>query len=193
MDKKATDLHRIIFTTERSRIKAEARLKFYETAGQLLTTYYSVLLVILAVFQSALRQRFHFVDEATIALSVIVLAFTIAISGFRFGQKADLYKASYHKMQRLRGDLSRAKGERISEINSQYVDVLDSSPNHDDRDYHDFLVERWIQFRKSDEMARSPSWLEIVGYAWRLAIRWLFVLFFWLAPLAVAVWIYHVW
>jgi hypothetical protein len=191
MDSK-TQLHNTIFTTERCRIKAEARLKFYETTGQLLTTWYSVLLVVLSIFQNILRQHFHFVDEVSIALAVVVLVFTIAISGLRFGQRADLFKASYHEMQRLRSSISHAKEGDIAAIDQKYVDVLDSSPNHDDQDYKNFIVERWLENRKEDYV-RQPSRTEIIGYFRRKFFMWAFVLALWLAPAVCVGWIYFVW
>lgn len=186
-------LHNTIFTTERSRIKAEARLKFYEITGQLLTAWYSALLVVLSVFQNILRQHFHFVDEASIALSVVVLVFTIAISGLRFGQRADLFKASYHEMQRLRLAIPTAKDSDIPIINQKYVDILENSPNHDDQDYKNFIVERWLESRGEDDVVRRPSFSEIVGYFRRKFFLWAFILVFWMAPVVGAGWIYCVW
>ena len=188
-----TELHNRIFTTERTRIKAEARLRFYEAAGQYLTAWYSVLLVVLTVFQNILRQHFHFVDETTIALSVTVLAFTIAFSGLRFGQRAELYKTSYHALQRLRVSLNGPKDCDVSAVEREYIDILDSSPNHKDQDYNEFIVQRSREGHRPDDIVRKPSKSELSIYFWRKAISRIVIFAAWLWPAVVAIWIYHVW
>ena len=179
MDDK-TQLHHRIFATERSLIKAETRFKFYDFQGHLLGIWYSVFLVMLTVFQNVFRQHFSYVDEATISLSVTVLVFTVAISGFRFGQRADLYKASYLEMHRLRDELSLDKNADILTINQKYIDVLESSANHGDQDYIAFIVQRSLEGRGENDIVRKPSKPEICRYRWRTALKWLLMSILWL-------------
>lgn len=192
MDKRA-ELQNIILTTERSRIKAESRLNSYELIGKLLTTWYSVLLVVLSIFQGVLRQHFQYVDETSIALSVVLLTCTTAVSGLRFGQRADLFKSSYHEMQRLRVAIDYAKEDELPLIHQKYVDSLDNSPNHTDLDYKSFIVERWLEGRGKDDPIRKPSWSERFSYIRQLGCRWTLIVILWTAPLALAIWMYCVW
>lgn len=190
---KRLELENRIWTTEHSRIGAEERLNFYEFIGRLATTWYSVLLVVLSVFQNSLREHFRFVDETSIALSVIVLTFTIAVSGLRFGQRADLFKSSYHELQRLRADLASAEDGDLQALEKKYIDVLDGSPNHSSRDHNWVIVRRWLEHRGKEDYPREPSVCEIVVFGFRWLIGWIFIVTLFGLPIAILGWMYFVW
>lgn len=186
------ELNSRVWTTERCRIGAEERLNFCDLVGKLATIWYSVWLVILSVFQDLLRQNYHFIDETSIALSVIVLTFTIAISGLRFGQRADLFKSSYHELQRLRADITNAKDKEIPLLENRYVDVLDGSPNHSSWDYNRLVVKRWWQNRGSADLVRKPSRAEIIFFGLREVLGWFSIILLFGFPLGVIGWMYLV-
>lgn len=186
------DLENRIWTTERSRIGAEERLNFYEFIGRLATTWYSVLLVVLSIYQNALRARFNVIDETSIALSVIVLTFTIAVSGLRFGQRADLFKSSYHELQRLRADLAGAKDSELQALEKKYIDILDGSPNHSSRDHNRVIVRRWLERRGKEDYPRKPSKYEILVFFLRWLGGWIFIVTLFGLPIAILIWFYFV-
>jgi SMODS and SLOG-associating 2TM effector domain family 5 len=182
-----------IWTTERCRIGAEERLNFYESIGQIATTWYSILLVVLSVFQNTLRQHFQIVDETSIALSVVVLTSTVAVSGLKFGQRADLFKDSYHDLQRLRADITGATESEVIELEKRYVDALDGSPNHSTWDYKRLVVKRWLENRGKEDFVRHPSWTEVLSFAFRWLIGWTFIVVLIGLPLVILGWMHLVW
>lgn len=182
-----------IWTTERCRIVAEERLNLYDMIGKFATIWYSILLVVLSLFQNHLREHFKFIDESSIALSVIVLASTIAVSGLRFGQRADLFKSSYHELQRLRVDVENAKENELPAIERQYINILEGSPNHISWDYIKLVVTRWKQGRVPNDFVRKPTRIEIVEYGIRELIRWGLVILLFGLPIIVVGYFYFVW
>ena len=77
------------------------------------------------------------------SFSIAILAISLFVSGERYGEKADEFKACYLKLQRIYQSESS-----IAEKMTQYADVLDIYENQSDADYDEMLFDAMLRGQK---------------------------------------------
>ncbi len=170
-----------IWITERSRIRAESRSKLNDLVAHLVTIWYSFWLIVWSLFQEPIKNSVKYYDQINTTFSVALLAMTLTLYGFKFGQRAEAYKKCYHQLQRLRGMLNSLND--VEKIYKEYIDTLEASPNHTNFDYQRLLFEQyWKKMplkSPGTDTPRLPTWMEILilfySFTWRFI--WIALLF----------------
>jgi len=122
-----------IWITSKSRTQSEKRCKLLDTLLHISLIFLSLIVIGLSIFGENFFCK-ETVDELSIMSSVGVLAFSIFVSGFRFGEKAILFRECYLKLDDLEGS-----GLPYWKMRRKYHDILSAFPNHSSFDYNYFL------------------------------------------------------
>ena len=124
-----------VWTTYKCRMNAERRYQSYNLLSHLLTSYYSLLLIVFSIFSS----QFPFSAQASqaigVALSVAAFSLSLILYGFHFSETAIQHRECYLKLQAL---LWSADAENIGK---NYAEILQAYPNHSPRDYVALIFE----------------------------------------------------
>lgn len=121
-----------IWITKKCRMNAETRLNRYSTLAHLLTTYYSLLLIVFTVINENPDQYF---TKISLCLSIAILCLSLVMHGFKFGERALMHRQCYLSLNDILSS-SSTNEEKIS----KYTSIIDGYPNHSHIDYVSLIV-----------------------------------------------------
>ena len=113
-------------------MNAETRLNRYSTLAHLLTTYYSLLLIVFTVVNENPDQYF---TKISLCLSIAILCLSLVMHGFKFGERALMHRQCYLSLNDILSS-SSTNEEKIS----KYTSIIDGYPNHSHIDYVSLIV-----------------------------------------------------
>ncbi|WP_083464290.1 SLATT domain-containing protein [Phaeobacter sp. 11ANDIMAR09] len=151
-----------IWITCKSRIYAERRFRRYDVISHLALSMLSIIVIAITLLRDLLPAEVP-LDAYTVVYSVFILAASIIVFGFKFGEIATLHRECYLRLQRLHDS-----NENASELLQQYHDILSSYPNHSDTDYESLVIGRTFPNKKN---MHSPTGTPISWSFWML-VRW---------------------
>lgn len=167
-----------IWMTAKSRIHAEKRYRHYNIVSHIILVFLSIGVIGSTLLKGDLPPIIP-LDELTILLSVFVMAATIVVFGFRFGEIATLHRECYLRLQSL---LDR--DETIDEFKRCYHEILGAYPNHASIDYESLVLDRTFLTKKN--LKRLDG--EPIDWDRRMLAKWLLhFVFLWIVPVAVVV------
>ncbi|TIL56285.1 MAG: SLATT domain-containing protein [Mesorhizobium sp.] len=171
-----------IWITSRIRMISERKALRKQNYSYLLLTYYSLFVVIISVFSQYYKSYYGLFDSINISASVLVLAASLVVSGFRFEATASIFRDCYLGLQKLHGDdLS------FEEKQKRYMDILSKYPNHSDNDYYDMLINHTLlegKKLKNGETELSYTKFMAFSYLYRSLFFYLIVIVLFVLPVA---------
>ena len=143
-----------IWLTSKSRMNAEARFRKYNQITHILLCLLSVILISITVLSGSLPAQVP-VDAYSVVFSVFILAFSIVVFGFNFGETSVLHRECYLSLQKLYDSRDSAE-----EIERNYHSILSSYPNHSNLDYERLVLSKTFPQKKgmSDPNGVPISW-----------------------------------
>lgn len=167
-----------IWLTSKARIYSEKRYRSYDHLSHLLLCLLSIIVIAITIVRSRLDLH-NWIDEYTLIFAVTILAFSLVVYGFRFGEKATLHRECYLRLQRLHD----CKHD-IEDVARQYHEIIAAYPNHQPIDYEHLVLDRTLFNRRS---LVGPDNKEIV-WTFSMLAKWLVhLLIFWLIALLVPI------
>jgi len=167
-----------IWLTTKARIYSERRFRRYDVVSHIVLVLLSVIVIAITLLRDELPEAAP-LDAYTVVYSVFILAASIVIFGFKFGETATLHRECYLRLQQLHDST-----DACDVLVARYHDILSSYPNHSDLDYESLVIIR--SFPKSQGIYRSDG-TAISWTVWML-IRWSsHHLLFWALPSALLV------
>lgn len=165
-----------IWITSKSRMNSEKRNRLYGTAAHVLLHYFATLLVVHSIIHPQADSLEQY-EQANTILSIAVLVASLVVHGFKFGEKAQLHRDCYLRLQKLTSEESRKKQLVVG-----YNEILAGYPNHHDRDYEDLIISRHREGRPIyDSTGKVTPSTRMMR--WRLAQK----IFFWVSMFALVV------
>lgn len=130
-------LKRKVETTRLNRIHASNRLLKRERFVQSINIYYSCIAAVITVLGLLYPKRSFGIASAIIT---IILAISIVyLNAQKYGNRAQQMQMNYLALQRLKFDIEAAiislDFDRTHELQERYVDLLQTSENHEDQDF----------------------------------------------------------
>jgi hypothetical protein len=175
------DLADKIWITARVRIYSEKRYKKYDISFHIFLSFLSLLLIIGSVFFQELSVYLSHFGKLMITLSLLVFATSLIIYGFKFGEKSNLYRDCYLKLNALEQNL-----ENVNSPNNAYESILECYPNHSDWDYHDFIISKTLFSGETITSNGHPiklTWWMLAGKIIRFVAYWGFLV---IPPVAIS-------
>lgn len=177
-----------IWWTRKARIQAEKRLLSNSFQSQLLLLWYSFFGVAVSIYSlkvSTPESQSDLSNITWVIYSVLVLSISGFTAGLSFKDRATLIKDSYETLNTLYQKASISNAD-ISQLSSEYEQIMGLCENHKDYDYYMALCLEYIncsipkdsstnlkQFKdengKYHGLTRSPTW-----YHWSYIFWWLF-------------------
>lgn len=156
-----------IWLTSRSRMEANSRYSFYDTISHIVLTYYSVLLLAIAIFSNHFRGSIlgTYLDEIRIVLAICILAAGLVIWNLKFGQTARQHEECYHELERIFSS-KQSDEEKLIE----YDAVKKRYPNHAQYDYETVLFQKIIMGKEKLINSRGKK----ISFGYKRIIRHLF-------------------
>lgn len=124
-----------IWLTARVRMISERKARRRSATSLIILTYYSLLSVTIGIFSEFYKHHYSYLDQIGVTFSVVVLASSLVIAGFRFDQAAEDYRSCYLKLQKL-----NSSGLPPDQIEAKYTNILGRYPNHTTADWNDLIV-----------------------------------------------------
>ncbi|MER9797429.1 SLATT domain-containing protein [Mesorhizobium sp. M0142] len=84
-----------IWITSRTRMISERKALRRQNYSYLLLTYYSLFVVVISAFSEYYRNYYKLFDSINISASVVVLAASLVVAGFRFEAAAMVFRDCY--------------------------------------------------------------------------------------------------
>jgi len=166
-----------IWITSKSRIYAERRFRRYDVVSHIVLALLSGIVIAITLLRDVLPPAAP-LDAYTVVYSVFILAASIVVFGFKFGETATLPRECYLRLQKLH-DSSLPEVE----LTARYHDIL-SYPNHSDCDYENLVIVR--TFPKSENMYRPDG--TPISWTFLMLLRWVVHNFlFWTVPVALLI------
>jgi len=152
-----------IWITKKCRMNAETRLNRYSTLAHLLTTYYSLLLIVFTVANNSPDQYF---PKISLCLSIAILCLSLVMHGFKFGERALMHRQCYLSLNEILSS-SSTDVEKIS----KYTSIIDGYPNHSHIDYVSLIViNNFSSIKKlknsEGEIHCSKSLISLFAFRW---------------------------
>ena len=167
-----------IWLTTKSRIYAERRHRRYDVVSHIVLALLSVIVIAITLLRDELPQAAP-LDAYTVVYSVFILAASIVVFGFKFGETATLHRQCYLRLQQLHDST-----DPDDLLVLRYHDILSSYPNHSDCDYESLVIGR--TFPKSEGMSQPDG--TAISWSVGMLIRWLaHQVMFWALPSALLV------
>ena len=167
-----------IWLTTKSRIYAERRYRRYDIVSHIVLALLSVIVIAITLLRDELPQAAP-LDAYTVVYSVFILAASIVVFGFKFGEIATLHRECYLRLQQLHDST-----DEDDALVGSYHDILSSYPNHSDCDYESLVISR--TFPKSGSMSRPDG--TAISWTAVMLIRWLaYQIVFWTLTIALLV------
>ena len=168
----------LIWITTKSRIYAERRFRSYDIASHIVLSLLSVVIISITLLSEELPQSAP-LDAYTVVYSVFILAASIVVFGFKFGETATLHRECYLRLQRLHDST-----DTHDKVLERYHCILSSYPNHSDCDYESLVISRTLL--NSEIMSRSDG--TSILWSYPMLFRWaVHHLSFWLLPCVILV------
>ncbi len=127
-----------IWFTCKSRMNSEVRLRRYELAWHLLLCFLSIFIVGVTIFKKYLAAGFP-IDEYLLLCSILILALSILVFSFKFGEKASQFRECYLKIQELLDN-----NDDYQKLATKYYAILNAYPNHSEADFYWLIVKQSV-------------------------------------------------
>lgn len=168
-----------IWITKKCRMNAETRLNRYSTLAHLLTTYYSLLLIVFTVVNNNPDQYF---TKISLCLSIAILCLSLVMHGFKFGERALMHRQCYLSLNDILSSSSTDE-EKIS----KYTSIIDGYPNHSHIDYVSLIVIN--KFSSIKKLKNSEGEIHCTKSLIALfAIRWIGLICFITFSVSLPIW-----
>ncbi len=169
-----------VWFTYKARIQAQQRLEWMDSHSQFLLVWYAILGAVLAVV--AIRYPTLFGKDTDIlgaVLSIALLGVSLSIANRDFRGRAMNMRKNYLALQYLYNEIS-SRGE-VKEDIIRYNELLNEVENHNEMDDKKFRVRNSSQLK-----SRNPEWVEYVQVYSFLGVKYIVLIFSYLAPIIVA-------
>ena len=163
-----------IWVTSRSRVFSENRYRLYDLTSHLFLTYMALLMIIASVFSKELGLVVRHFEKITILLALFLFTTSLVIYGFRFSEMAGKHRDCYLKLQGLELNF-----DGLSDPSTLYQEILSCYPNHAQRDYENFIIDRTLfKAAKLTVDKEAISWTKwmLLKKVVRIAAFWFLVL-----------------
>jgi hypothetical protein len=131
-----------IYITRKSRIEASERYKKWDFRISIINIYYSIILIIISIV-SFTCQTSEQLSIASITTAILVFGFSMVGLSMQFKDKYYSFKTCYIKLGNLIKEIETASPENYDNtyksVYSDYLDVLDTTENHNTSDYFRYL------------------------------------------------------
>lgn len=169
-----------LWLTAKARINSERRLRGYAVLSHLLLTWYAFWSIVFSVYQDNIGEKIGSVEASKLGviLSVLTFGLSLVISGFKFEERASVYRECYLKLQAL----YRAKADDNKMV--MYHQILEHYPNHTNSDNDKVKFDGWLG-KQPVSNSRGPipvTKVLIVTQVARLVGKWVLVLVLFAAP-----------
>lgn len=158
-----------IWITYKIRMNSEARYKSYSLASHMWMSCFTFALITYSVFSDQYKLLIPNLDKVNICLSIASFSLSLILYGFKFDERANLFRECYLKLQ----SLYKADAE-ISDINREYAAILSQYPNHTENDYKDTIINLVMTDSKFDSSRYRFICRDYIGYysrmAWKLLV-----------------------
>ncbi|MGM0867347.1 MAG: SLATT domain-containing protein [Bacillota bacterium] len=167
--KRVKELNSKIYTTRKSHINAEERLIKKNNFFQVITVYYSIILIFASILNIKLSES-AITSLFLLSSSVAMSLFSLYINSKNITERHFSFKFNYIKLHELLNELDALEDqlkcipEHLNEyikvfenINTRYLNVLSSVENHEYVDY--------LKFKINDGL--SPEEQRILDRHWR--------------------------
>ena len=145
-----------IWLTSRTRMQTEKRLLSAAFHSNTILFWYSFFGVVVAVYNLALRTDSASQPVAWVILSILILAMSGFIQGFRFGTRATTVKQCYENLSALNQKLQQGQIDD-EQASNQYQAILDSCENHTIADYYEMLCINYLQKSGKSRLKNAPT------------------------------------
>lgn len=164
-----------IWKTKKTRMEAEARLKFNHMISNILINYYTFAVLafsIWALFLNPNSETVRYVTLMTLITSVGLFGVTLLISTLGYRERSVQFKDSYIKLDILESEFKQLirtayklqKEEVIDQfhkLEKKYFDVLTLSDNHDQVDVEKMTIDRKLPgFENLTDSYRRKKWFK---------------------------------
>lgn len=176
-----------IWKTKKTRMEAEARLKFNHLISNLLINYYTFAVLtfsIWALFLDPDSEAVRYVTLMTLITSVGLFGVTLLISTLGYRERAVQFKDSYIKLDILESEFKQLIRtayklqkeeviEQFHKLEKKYFDVLTLSDNHDQVDIEKMTIDR-----------KLPGFENMIsGYKWKKWLKRFVIILLFVFPL----------
>ncbi|RJF79327.1 SLATT domain-containing protein [Azospirillum cavernae] len=153
------DVRDRIWITSKVRMISERRYLSYESTAHLLMNTFSGILLLTSIYPDEIGRSVPGLSKINVAFSLLIFGSSLLVYGFKFGETAAKHRECYLKLQRL------LDSNKDDEDNfEKYHDILENYPNQSDRDYYDFVFERYR--KRKEPILRPGTDVEIVPSFW---------------------------
>ncbi len=169
-----------VWKTKKSRINTSERLKQNDFISQLLITYYSLLIIIISIIDmSNIQSNF---GTLTLILSILILIVSVFVFSMNFKERSLKLQNSYIKMDKLWIEIENkeSKNEDISELKTEYSNLLECSENHSECDFLKVLFSVRNNKNPNNEPFRKMKMME---FGWCKFKRFFFISILFLIPI----------
>ena len=140
-----------IWWTRISRIETERRLLANLFHSELILVWYSFFSVAIAIW--SINTNSNLSDKYWVSFSVLTLACSLYINAQSYKERALKIKDCYEKLDLLYITVSHAEKNHItdssySDLNNQYLQILDQCENHLPYDYHTAMINKYYSIPK---------------------------------------------
>lgn len=133
-----------VWETRKSRIVASERLRKIDAYTKFLMSYYSLVIVLLSVWQIYPRKSFVDLTLPLVIASIAALCVTLFINSMDYGGRSSSLKSCYLKLDSLISEIRLLKvkfsatgeheyestADKIRELEQKYLELLDGVENH---------------------------------------------------------------
>lgn len=169
-----------LWLTAKARINSERRLRSYAVLSHLLLTWYAFWTIVFSVYQDNVGSKIGPVEASKlgIILSVLTFGLSLVISGFKFEERASVYRGCYLKLQALYR--SNAQEDKLS----IYHQILEHYPNHSNGDNDRVIFDGWLRAQPvSNSKGQIPvTRILLVSQALAILFKWILGIALFAAP-----------
>ena len=170
-----------IWLTRKSRIYTEQRLLKKSIITQVIMVFYSFLLVSLSIWM--LVKPDEYLEIYLTSFSIAVLISSVFMFSQRYSERAMMVRNCYIRLDELYSKAIRIEGmneeDRISQIESEYTNILINVENHSDYDY---LCMRYSLRNSEDSSLQKFNKIDYVRYFYSRSIRGLLTIIIFILP-----------
>ena len=184
-------LRKDIKATRQNRINASARLLAQERFVQSINIYYSCVAAIVTLL-SLIDDAKSFGIASAILTTILAISI-VYLNAQKYGTRAQQFQVNYNALQKLLYDVdAELQKDRISDISdytNRYIDLLQTSENHNYQDHlRSMNLHDKIDRRKAKELKQKAPTKRLVGlekwqfYGWQTG-GYVLKTLFWCAPI----------
>ncbi|TKA97635.1 SLATT domain-containing protein [Cereibacter changlensis] len=165
-------------------MNAERRSRFLELYFHLLLALYSIAGIGNGILGTSSGSQIN--GAVLLYVSILTLAISLIIFGFKFGELAAQHRSCYLMLQRLlEADIS-------DNLNEKYISTIENLPNHQQIDFLRLVIQdpfsRTQALRTPDGTSYTFTRLQLIAYVVRRMAAWVF-----LALLTLPAWLVTFW